>query len=121
MPLRGGWNFEHSARFSRKFFHAAEGSPAYGFVRDAIEPNLHLIEPGGIGGSKVHMKSWSRGEPAPKSAMLMRGVIIHDDVRLQILRHALFNLAEKTEIFLMPMAGTTLCEHLAVRRVQRGK
>ena len=62
--------------FLDQFFHAAEGSPAYGLLRDAIEPDLHLIEPGGIGGSKVHMKSWSRGEPAPNSAMLMRGVII---------------------------------------------
>ena len=61
--------------FLDQFFHAAEGSPAYGLLRDAIEP-------GGIGESKVHMKSWSRGEPAPNSAMLMRGVIIHDDVRL---------------------------------------
>ena len=68
--------------FCDQFLHAAERSPSNGLLCDAIEPDLHLIEPGGIGGSKVHMKSWPRGEPAPNSAMLMRGVIIHDDVRL---------------------------------------
>jgi hypothetical protein len=67
------------------------------------------------------MESWPCGEPAFNSKMLVRGVIIHEDVHLQVLRHALLNLPEKTQILLMPVALSTFREHLAVRRVQRGK
>ena len=66
--------------FLDQVFHVAERSPANGLLRNAVEPDLHLIEPGGIGRSKVHMESWSRGEPASHSPMLVGGVIIHNDV-----------------------------------------
>jgi hypothetical protein len=64
--------------FLDQVFHAAKGSPANGLLRNAVAPDFHLIEPGGIGRSEVHMESWSCGEPAPHSQMLVRGVIIHD-------------------------------------------
>jgi hypothetical protein len=34
------------------------------------------------------VESWSCGEPAFNSQMLVRGVIIHDNVHLQVLRQA---------------------------------
>ena len=66
--------------FGDQVFHATERSAPNGLLGDAIEPDLHLIEPGGIGWSEVHMESWSRGEPASHSPMLVGGVIIHNDV-----------------------------------------
>ena len=48
--------------FRDQFLHAAERSPANGLLCDAVEPDLHLIEPGGIGRSEVHMESWPCGE-----------------------------------------------------------
>ena len=67
------------------------------------------------------MESWPCGEPSFDSQMLVRGVIIHDDVHLQVLRHVLFNLPEKTQILLMPVTRSTFRENFAVRRVQCGK
>jgi hypothetical protein len=52
--------------------------------------------------------------------MLVRGVIIHDNVHLQVLRHVLFNLPEKTQILLMSVTRSTFREHIAVRRVSVG-
>jgi hypothetical protein len=66
--------------FRDQFLHTAERSPANGLLRDAIEPDLHLIEPGGIGWSEVHMESWSDGEPASHSSMLVGGVVVHNDL-----------------------------------------
>jgi len=74
--------------FLDQVFHAAERSPANGLLCNAVEPDLHLIEPGGIGRSEVYVESWSCGEPAFNSQMLVRGVIIHDNVHLQVLRQA---------------------------------
>ena len=39
--------------FLDQFLDAAKGSPAKSLLRDAIEPDLHLIQPGGIGWSEV--------------------------------------------------------------------
>ena len=66
--------------FRDQFLHTAERSPANSLLRDAIEPDLYLIEPGGIGRSEVHMESWARVEPASDSPMFVGGVIIHNDV-----------------------------------------
>src|SRR5215469_2307362 len=68
--------------FGNQFLHAAERSPANGSLRDAVEPDLHLVEPGGISRSEVDMESWPCGEPAPNSQVLVGGVIIHDDVHV---------------------------------------
>jgi len=73
--------------FLDQFLHAAKGPAANGLLRDAVEPDLHLVEPGGIGRSEVHMESWPSGEPAFDSRVFVRGVVVHDDVHLQVLRH----------------------------------
>jgi hypothetical protein len=46
--------------------------------------------------------------------VFVRGEVVHDDVHLQVLGHVLFDLPEKTQIFLMPMARPTLREDFAV-------
>jgi hypothetical protein len=35
--------------FGNKFFDAAEGAPADGLLRDDVEPDFHLVEPGRVG------------------------------------------------------------------------
>ena len=39
--------------FLDQFLDAAKRSPAKSSLRNAVEPDLHLIEPGGIGWSEV--------------------------------------------------------------------
>ena len=107
--------------FRDQFLDAAKGSSANRLLGDAIEPDLHLIEPGGVGWSEVHVKSWPSGEPAFDSCMLVSDVVVHDEVHLQILWHVVVDLAEKAQIFLMPVVRPTAREHFAVRRVQRRK
>jgi putative transposase len=48
----------HKHRRVKRWFAAR--SPANGLLGDAVEPDLHLIEPGSIGWSEVYMESWSR-------------------------------------------------------------
>ncbi len=107
--------------FLDQFFHTAKRSPAKSSLGNAVEPDLHLIEPGGVGWSEVYVEPWPCGEPASNSQMLVRGVIIHDDVHLQVLRYLLLNLPEKTQIFLMSVTRSTSREYFAVGRVQCGK
>jgi hypothetical protein len=55
--------------FLDQFLDAAKGSPAKSSLRDAIEPDLHLIQPGGIGWSEVYVEPWPCGKPASNSQM----------------------------------------------------
>jgi hypothetical protein len=48
--------------FLDQFLHAAKRSPAKSSLRNAVEPDLHLIEPGGIGWSEVYVEPWPCGE-----------------------------------------------------------
>ena len=107
--------------FLDQFLDAAKRPPTNGLLRNAVEPDLHLIQPRRIGRSEVYVEPWPGGEPASNSQMLVCGVIIHDDVHLQVLRHVLLNLPEKAQILLMPVARSTFRKHFAVGRVQGGK
>ena len=56
--------------FLDQFLHTAERPAANGLLRDAIEPDFHLIQPRGIGRSEVYVDAWPGGEPAPNSQIL---------------------------------------------------
>ena len=68
--------------FLDQFFHAAKRPTTNSLLGNAVEPDLHLIEPRGIGRSEVHMESRLSGEPAFDARMFVRGVVVHDDVHL---------------------------------------
>jgi hypothetical protein len=38
-----------------KIFKAVEGAPTDGFLGNDVKPDLHLIQPGGVGGCVMHM------------------------------------------------------------------
>ena len=48
---------------------AAKRSATNGLLRDPMEPNLHLVQPRGIGRSEVHPKSWPGGKPAFRASL----------------------------------------------------
>src|SRR5215470_15486462 len=107
--------------FFDQLLHAAKGPAANGLLCDPVEPDLHLIEPGGIGRSEVYVEPWPCGEPTSNSQMFVRSVIIRDEVHLQVLRYILLNLPEKTQILLVPVTRSTFREHFAACRVQCSK
>ncbi len=52
-----------------------EGAAADGLLRDEVEPDLDLVEPGGVGGSEVEMVAGSVGEPALDAGVLVGAVV----------------------------------------------
>jgi hypothetical protein len=61
-------------------FHAAEGAASDGLLRDDVEPDFDLVEPGSIGGRVVHLKPGVGGQPAEHAGVLLRSVVVHDQV-----------------------------------------
>ena len=54
------------------------------FAREDTQPDLYLVEPGGVGGSEVKMYSLMALEPGHDSGVLMGAEVIHNDVKLPV-------------------------------------
>ena len=93
--------------FLDQFLDAAKRSTTDGLLGDAIEPDLHLVQPRSIGWSVVHVKSRSGCDPAFDSRMFVRSVVVHNDVYIQGLGHVVLDLSQEPEIFLVP--GADFC------------
>ena len=49
--------------FGDKFFDTAEGAPTDSLLRDDVEADFHLVEPGRVGRREVHVVTgaWTQG------------------------------------------------------------
>src|SRR6185437_15602163 len=104
-----------------QFLDAAEGTTADGALGDEGKPALDLIEPRGVSRSVVNLVSRPLRQPGPYLRMLVRSVIIDDEVNVKFGRDALVQSAQKREELLMPMTRLAFGEHCTGGNVQRGK
>jgi len=56
-----------------------------GFVREVAKPSLHQVEPGTGGRGEVPVEARVGGQPAPDVGVLVRGVVVQDQVDVQTL------------------------------------
>ena len=63
-----------------RFFQIAKYAPAQLIVGEISEETLHHIEPGGAGGSEMHLKTGMALEPALHLGVLVSGVVIADQM-----------------------------------------
>src|SRR5579864_6110489 len=97
---------------------AAERAAADGPLGDDVEPDLHLIEPGGIRRRVVHMEARTGGQPAPDLRMLVRGIVIDDQMDREVVGHRGLDMAQELKELLVTMPPLALSEDLARRDVQ---
>jgi len=60
-------------------------------------------------------------EPSPHVLMLMRSIIVHDDMQRDIAGERLVEGAQELEEFLMPMSLLAVTDHLTLQGLQRGE
>src|SRR3972149_7389070 len=92
---------------------AAERAAADGPLGDDVEPDLHLVEPGGIGRGVVHMEAWAGGKPASDLRMLMRGIVVDDEMDIECWGHRDVDVAQELQELLVTMPSLALGEDLA--------
>jgi hypothetical protein len=90
-------------------------------LSDSVKPDIYLIEPGGISGSEVNVVSGEKRQPIFNSLMFMGGVVIDDEMYIEVFGHGRFNMFEKAEVFLMTMAFSALGKDLASRDIKSCK
>ena len=72
-----------------------EGAATDAFFGDLGEEALDQVEPGGGGRSEVQMEARMRREPASDLGGLMGGVVVEDQVKVEIGRRLLVDLLQK--------------------------
>ncbi len=82
-----------------EFKLAAEGAASNSFGGQSREPALDQIDPGGAGGSEVHVEARAFGQPVADKAGLVSSVVIHNQVNLEVLGNiAVQGVEEFTEL-----------------------
>jgi hypothetical protein len=104
--------------FRGQVLNAPESASSNRLLGDDVEPDLHLIQPGGVGRSQMDMKTGVQGQPAPHPSMFMCGVVVDDQVDVKLGRNVGLDVFQKVEIFLMPMTLFALGKDLARSDVQ---
>ena len=99
--------------FGHEVPDAAETASADGLLGDQVEPDLHMIEPGRVGRRIVDVITRTGRQPLFDLGMFVRGIVIDDQMEIQILRDVLVDVVEKLEKLLMPVSGLAQGPHLA--------
>src|SRR5947207_15812324 len=86
-----------------ELFDGGEGAAADRLVSNVAEPTLDLVEPRSVGGREVHVIARMYREPGADFRVLVRGVVIDDQVQLELRRHAGVEMAQEREELLMAM------------------
>ena len=98
-----------------------EGAAADRLLRDDVEPDLDLVEPGGVGGGEVEMIAWPGGQPALDAGVLVGGVVVNDEVDVEVRRHVGVDVFEEAQELLVAMARPSPGEDPAGGDVQDGE
>ena len=88
---------------------------------DGGEEALDLIDPGTGGRREVNMPSRPRAQPFSDRLGLVGGVIVHDQVDVEIGRDIAFDLAQEAQELASAMAGIAAPDDLAGGGVESGE
>ena len=69
--------------FGHQVFDAAEAASSDGLLRDEVKPDLHLIEPGGVGWRIVEVITGAGRQPLFHLWMFMGAIVIDDEVKIK--------------------------------------
>ena len=88
---------------------------------DEGEETFDLVEPGGIGGCEVNVPTRTAGEPSSDLWMLVGGVVVDDEMDVELGRHIGLDVTQEGEELLVTMAGFVLSDDRAVEHVEGGE
>ena len=95
-----------------------EGAAADSLLRDEVEPDLDLVEPGSVGGGEVEMVAGPVGQPAFDAGMLVGGVVVDDEVDIEVRGHVGVNVFQEAQELLVAMTRPALGEDPAGDDIQ---
>lgn len=98
-----------------------ERAAADGFLGNDSKPTLDLIEPRGIGRGVVDMEPGPPGQPGLDLGVFMGGVVVDDQVDVQIVGHIGIDMTQEGEELLVAMTPFALGQDLASSDIECGE
>ena len=98
-----------------QFGHAPEHAVADAVLGDVAEPTLDHVQPRAAGGRAVDVKSPVTFQPLHDVGMLVRGVVIDDQMQIQVRRRLGVDLLPEPDPFLMAVLWQALGNDPALR------
>src|SRR5271166_1698200 len=86
---------------SFELWNGGEDAASDAFLGDQAEEALDLIEPRGRGGREVQVKARVLGQPCLNVGMLVRSVVVEDEVEIPFLRRLPVDGPQKSHGLLM--------------------
>src|SRR5713101_8331964 len=100
---------------------AGVGAALDGALGEQCEPALDLIEPGAAGRGEVHMITRALRQPVPDHRAFVGGVIVDDQMNLELCRNLPVNAVKELAKFQAPMTTVTLTNYAAGFHIERGE
>ena len=88
---------------------------------DFGEPSLNHVQPGSAGRREVQVVTRVRRKPLSDLRVLMRSVVVQNEVNLAALRRTRFQAVQKGDELAVPMPGLAGADYLAGENVERRK
>jgi hypothetical protein len=104
-----------------QMFDAPETTSANRLLGDESEPSFNLIEPAGVGGRVVDLEAGPLREPEAHLGMLVGGVVVDDQMNIEVFRHSLIDPFEELQKLLMTVACFALRQDRAGGDIKGGK
>src|SRR5579862_2666015 len=104
-----------------QFFHALKNTAPNPFSGDFTKPPLDQIKPGRTGRNEVQVKSLMSFNPLLDLRMLVRGIVIDNQMQVHPCWGIPVHLSEKLQKFLVPMAIKARTNHSAIEHIERSK
>jgi len=101
--------------------HTAERAASDALLGDFAKPPLDHVEPRTRGWGEMQVESRVALEPCLDSLVFVGGVVVDDQVQVELGRRFGVDLLQETDEFLMAMARHAIADHGAVEHAQGGE
>lgn len=97
------------------------GAAAQSIDGDVAKEALDHVQPPRRGGREMHVEPWMLGQPRLHCRMLVRGVVVSDQMQHLVLGRLAVDLLEKLQPLDVGVALLALANDLTVEHIERGE
>src|SRR3954447_22350596 len=121
-PDKGSWAFvclrQEAINRLLEIDDVAEDAAPEPLIGQLCEETFNRVDPGGRGRCEMKVKPRMLCEPDADICMLVSGIVVHDQMQVQIWRGLAVNPIEESDELLVSMAAHALANYLPVQHIE---
>ena len=112
------WVFKDGKRVGNAAMRNRDGEYRYTFVCEVAKKALHHVQPGGARGREVDVEARVPGQPPLDLRVVVGGVVVADEMHLEVCRYLPVDEGEERDPLLVPVARHACADDVAGQRAQ---